>query len=203
MKEVAAVANAPTAPAHGRRYWLVPVARAAIALVPAVVVTFTAAHTPAFGLVLFGLFALASGLTVGILSWSTLEGSAARGSFVIQGVVGVVAGVLALLTHTGGLGYFLYVVSVWGIVTGFLELYSGVRLRGRAATARDWMVVGGGTVLLAVVFLVLPADAVTGVGLLGAYLVVLGVYLGIAGLSLKWTKDALVSRAIAEDSESL
>ena len=203
MKEVAAVANAPTASALGRRYWLVAVVRAVIALVPAIVVTFTANHTPAFGLVVFGLFALVGGLATGILSWSTLQGSAARGSFAIQGVVGVVAGVLALLTHNGGLGYFLYVVSVWGIVTGFLELYSGIRLRGRAATARDWMIVGGGTVLLAVAFLVLPADAVTGVGLLGAYLVVLGVYLGIAGLSLKWTKDALVSPAVAEDSDSL
>jgi len=203
MKEVAAVANAPTASALGSRYWLVAVVRAVIALVPAIVVTFTAAHTPAFGLMVFGLFALASGLAVGILSWSALAGSAARGSFALQAVAGVVVGVLALLTHNGGLGYFLYVVSVWGIVTGFLELYSGIRLRSQTATARDWMIVGGGTVLLAVAFLVLPADAVTGVGLLGAYLVVLGVYLGIAGLSLKWTKDTLVSPAVAEDSDSL
>jgi uncharacterized membrane protein HdeD (DUF308 family) len=203
MKEVAAVANVPTASASGRRYWLVAVTRSVIALVPAIVITFASNHTPQFGLLVFGLFALASGVALGLLGWSALAGSKARGSFTIQGVVGVIAGVLALLTHDGGLGYFLYVVSVWGIVTGFLELYSGIRLRGQAPTARDWMVVGGGTVLLAVALLVLPADAVTGVGLLGAYLVVLGVYLGIAGFSLKWTKDAIVSPAVAEDSDSL
>lgn len=203
MKEVAAVANAPTASALGRRYWLVPVVRAVVALVPAIVIAFTANHTPEFGLVVFGVFALVSGLVVGILSWSVLAGSTVRGSFIAQGVVGVVVGVLALLTHTGGLGYFLYVVSVWALITGFLELYSGIRLRRQTAAARDWLVAGAATVLLAVAFLVLPADAVTGVGLLGAYLVVVGVYLGIAGFSLKWTKDALVSPAVAEDSDSL
>ncbi|RNE66932.1 DUF308 domain-containing protein [Cryobacterium tepidiphilum] len=203
MKEVAAVANAPTASALGRRYWLVPVVRAVVALIPAVTIPFTANHTPAFGLLVFGAFALVSGLAVGILSWSSLVGTRVRGTFATQGVVGIVVGVLALVTHTGGLGYFLYLVSVWGIVTGFLELYSGVRMRRLSPTARDWMVVGGATVLLAVVFLLIPADAVAAVGLLGAYLVVLGVYLGIAGLSLKWTMDTLVSPAVANDSDSL
>lgn len=203
MKEVAAVANAPTASALGRRYWLVLVLRAVVALIPAVGITFAANHTPAFGLLVFGAFTLVSGLVVGILSWMRLGGLTVRGSFVSQGVVGVVVGVLALLTYNGGLGYFLYLVSIWGIVTGFLELYSGIRWRRQSSTARDWMVVGGATVLLAIVFFLLPPDPVTAVGLLGAYLVMFGVYLGIAGLSLKWTRDALVSPAVAEDTDPL
>lgn len=203
MKEVAAVANAPTASALGRRYWLLPLLRAVIALVPAIAITFTANHTAAGGLLAFGGFALASGLALVILSWSGLTVRAVRTAFLVQGAVGIIAGILALLTHTGGLGYFLYLVSVWGLVTGFLELTSGIRLRRQSPAARDWMVVGGATVVLAVVFLLLPAEPVTAVGLLGAYLVVLGVYLGIAGLSLKWTTDARVSPALAKDSDSL
>jgi len=203
MKEVAAVANAPTASAPSRAGWVMPVVRAVIALIPAIGITFTANHTPAMGLLVFGGFALASGLAVGILSWFNLAGRGARVSFVTQGVVGIVVGVLALLTHSSGIGYFLYLVSLWAVVTGFLELSSGIRMRRRSPAARDWMIVGGATVLLAVVFLLLPADPVAAVGLLGAYLVVLGVYLGIAGLSLKWTMDAPASPAVAKDSDSL
>jgi hypothetical protein len=52
--------------------------------------------------------------------------------------------------------------------------------------------------VLAIVFLLLPPDAVTAVGLLGGYLVILGVYLVIGGLSLKW---AAAPRAAASGTE--
>ena len=47
-------------------------------------------------------------------------------------------------------------------------------------------------------FLLLPPDSVTAVGLLGGYLVILGVYLVIGGFSLKW---AAAPRADASRSE--
>jgi uncharacterized membrane protein HdeD (DUF308 family) len=77
-------------------------------------------------------------------------------------------------------------VAVWAAVTGILELLAGLRLRGRTAAARDWIAAGALTALLALVFVLLPLDPVTAVGLLGAYLVVLGVLLLIGGFSLKW-----------------
>jgi uncharacterized membrane protein HdeD (DUF308 family) len=170
----------------------VPVLRAVIALIPAAMITFTPDHSAEFGLVTFGGFALVSGLLMAILSARTLDDRVARSLFLVQGIVGAVAGGLALGFHSGGLGFFLYLVSVWGAVTGFLELYSGFRVRGRAASARDWLVVGAATAVLALAFLVLPPHAVVSVGLFGAYLVMLGVYLLIAGLSLRWaTTDAV------------
>ncbi|SDK38716.1 Uncharacterized membrane protein HdeD, DUF308 family [Cryobacterium psychrotolerans] len=170
----------------GARYWTVPVIRAALALIPAAVITFTADHAAQFGLLVFGAFALAGGLLLAGLSWRTLGDPRERMLFAVQGAVGVVAGALALALNGGGLGFFLYLVSVWAAVTGFLELYSGVRVRGRSASSRDWMLVGGLTAGLSLAFLLLPPNAVVAVGLFGAYLVILGVYLVIAGLSLKW-----------------
>ena len=74
-------------------------------------------------------------------------------------------------------------------VTGLLELVAGLRRRGDASR-RDWMIVGGLTVVLAIVMLLIPADPVLAVGLLGAYAVIIGVYLAIAGLSLRWSSDS-------------
>ena len=193
------MAHAPAAAVIGTRYWTVPIARAVVALVPAAVITFNADHSADFGLIVFGAFALVSGLITGLLSWKTVTDRRDRSIFAIQGVVGVLAGVLALAMNTGGLGFFLYIVSVWAAVTGALELYSGIRIRGRGQVARDWLVVGSITAVLALVFLLLPPHAVVAVGLLGAYLVIIGVYLVIAGVSLS-TAHADAQRDLASTS---
>ncbi|TFC37883.1 DUF308 domain-containing protein [Cryobacterium sp. TMT2-42-4] len=199
------MANAQAPHSSTGRYWPVPVLRAALTLVPAAAITFNADHSAEFGLFVFGAFALLSGLTVGLLSRRMLADPRERSLFVVQGAVGVVAGLLALLYHAGGLGFFLFLVSVWAAVTGFLELYSGIRARRRDPADRDWLLVGAVTVLLAVIFLLLPPNAVVSVGLFGAYLVMLGVYLAIAGFSLKWsgTDAARALTASPNDSDTL
>lgn len=166
-------------------YWVVPVVRGLLALVPAAVITFAQNHSPELGLLVFGAWAIASGLVVGALAMRLLAARGIRSLFVVTAVVTVVAGLLAV-SVPGGLPFLLYLVSVWAAVTGFVELYAGLRGRGRTPAARDWIAVGGFTAVLAIVFLLLPPDSVTAVGLLGGYLVILGVYLVIGGLSLKW-----------------
>jgi uncharacterized membrane protein HdeD (DUF308 family) len=178
------VAHAPAAAVTGTRYWSVPLARALVAFVPAAVITFNADHSAQFGLFVFGAFAVVSGLITAGLSWRTVLDPRDRTLFVVQGIVGIIAGALALALNAGGLGFFLYLVTVWAAVTGVLELYTGVRVRGRGQVTRDWLVVGILTAVLSLTFLLLPPHAVVSVGLLGAYLVITGVYLAIAGVSL-------------------
>lgn len=168
------------------QYWVVPVIRGLVATVAAVVITFSQDHSPEFGLVVFGVWAVVSGLIVGALSLRLVTERGIRSLFAITAVVTVVAGLLALTVPGGGLPFLLYLVSVWAAVTGFVELFAGLRARGRSAAARDWIAVGALTAILAIVFLLLPPDAVTAVGLLGGYLVIVGVYLIIGGFSLKW-----------------
>lgn len=171
------------------RYWTVSIGRALVALIAAVVITFNRDHSAAFGLVMFGGYAVVGGLVLAFASWRTLTDARDRQLFMVQGFVGVFAGALALIFADGGLGFFLYLVSVWGAVTGFLELYSGLRRRRSSpvdVSTRDWMSMGGLTAVLALAFLLLPPNTVVAVGLLGAYLVVLGIFLVIGGLSLKW-----------------
>lgn len=167
-------------------YWVVPVVRAVVALIASAVITFTAAHSATFGLVVFGAYAVVSGLLVAVLSLRSVRDSLTRTLFIVQGAIGVVAGILALSLSTSGLGLYLYLVSVWAALTGFIELYCGLRGRGKDAAARDWVIVGAFTAVLAVVFLLIPSDSVLAVGLFGAYAVIIGVYLAIGGFSLKW-----------------
>lgn len=179
------MATARDAAPERTQYWVVPVVRGLLALVPSAVITFSPNHSPELGLLVFGVWAIVSGLVVGALSLRLLADRGIRSLVLVNAVVTVAAGLLAV-TVPGGLPFLLYLVSVWAAVTGFVELFAGLRARGRTPAARDWIAAGGFTALLAIVFLLLPPDAVTAVGLLGAYFVILGVYLVIGGFSLKW-----------------
>lgn len=167
------------------QYWVVPVVRGLLALVPAAVITFSQDHSPELGLLVFGAWAIVAGLVVGALSLRLVSDRGIRSLFLANAVVTVAAGLLAV-TVLGGLPFLLYLVSVWAAVTGFVELFAGLRARGRTSAARDWIAAGALTAVLAIVFLLLPPDSVTAVGLFGGYLVILGVYLVIGGFSLKW-----------------
>ena len=179
------------------QYWVVPVVRGLLALVPAAVITFSPNHSPELGLLVFGAWAIASGLVVGALTLRLLDDRGIRSLFLVTAIATVAAGLLAV-TVPGALPFLLYLVSIWAAVTGFVELYAGLRARGRTSAARDWIAAGAFTAVLALVFLLLPPDPVTAVGLLGGYFVILGVYLVIGGFSLKW---AVAPGAAASGSE--
>ena len=191
------MATARDAAPERPQYWVVPVVRGLLALVPAAVITFSQDHSPELGLLVFGMWAIVAGLVVGALSSRLVSDRGIRSLFLVSAVVPVAAGLLAV-TVPGGLPFLLYLVSVWAAVTGFVELFAGLRARGRTPAARDWIAAGAFTAVLAIVFLLLPPDSVTAVGLLGAYLVILGVYLVIGGFSLKW---AAAPGAAASGSE--
>ncbi|GAA1827061.1 hypothetical protein GCM10009750_08160 [Agromyces salentinus] len=171
------------------QYWVVPVVRGLLALLPAVAITFSQDHSAGLGLLVFGAWAVVSGLVVGALSLRFVTDRVIRSLFAVSAVVTVAAGLLAL-TVPGGLPFLLFLVSTWAAVTGFIELYAGLRSRGRTSVARDWIAAGAFTAILAIVFLLLPPDTVTAVGFIGAYLVILGVYLVIGGFSSKWAAAA-------------
>lgn len=183
--------------------WYVPVARAVPALALAVVITFTADHSTSLGYLTFGIFAAVAGAILTASALRLASRGVSRTVTFVQGILTIVAGVVALSLPAGGLPFFVFLVTAFAAITGFLELYLGLRGRGRDRSARDWIFVGALTAVLAIAILLVPPEfqqSFTGpdnvareltasviiVGALGAYWAILGVYLVIAGLSLKW-----------------
>ena len=206
-------------------YWPMPIARAVPAAALALVITFSADHSAQFGLTAFGVFGIVAGLVLGILTWLRLAGSRVRPYFLTQAAVTFVAGVVALLVRTGHTSssevrFLFLVLTIFAAVTGFLELYSGVRSRRRFMASSDWTAVGAITVLAALAFVLIPPDyrqnyagpdhvkrvldaSVVAVGALGAWAAITTVFLVIAGLSAKWgTQAAVASAELAAAPES-
>jgi len=182
-------------------YWKVPIARAIPALLVAVIVTFTSNHSSQVGLTVFGAYASFSGLIIAALSILLLADKPAQRLFVAQGAIGLIVGVGALIFADGGIAFLLYLMTIYAAITGFLELYSGLRARG-SMLAKDWIAVGGFTALLAIVFLIIPPDLVLAIGLFGVYAVIVGVYLVIAGFSLKWSPQPSFSAPSTRETMS-
>lgn len=182
--------------------WIAQLARGILAVALGVTIALTLEHTPLFGLVTFGVFAVLSGV---VLVGATLRGDYAgdrRLTFLAQAAVTVVAGAVALAVPTGGVAFLAILVGAWAVLTGLLEGASGILSRSRSSLARDWTLTGGVTVLLGVVALVLPRDilqAVAGekgaaglltssvilVGVIGAWAVIVGVLQVISAVSVR------------------
>jgi uncharacterized membrane protein HdeD (DUF308 family) len=202
---------------HAARYWPWVLLRALVAVVIGVVITFSADHSAQLGFIAFGAFAAASGAVLVVGALVAFPAGVLRWFQLAQGAVSVVLGAIALFSPGAGLPFLILLLSAWAVITGFLELYAGLRSRGRLDYARDWLFAGALTVLFAVVVLVVPSDynqpftgpdgieraltaSVILVGVLGAYGAVLGVYLVIAGLSLKWSNRAVAASAAESGS---
>ncbi|WP_207455279.1 DUF308 domain-containing protein [Herbiconiux sp. SYSU D00978] len=201
----------PTASARSA-YWRVLAVRAAAALALALVITFSQDHSARLGLVTFGVFAVASGA---LTLWLTLRSGLRRSTatlLLVQAVVGIVSGALALLFADAGTGVFLAIVTAYALIAGALELVAGLRERRTSALSREWIGAGALTVLLAVALLLLPPDlaqdfsgpdgvarqltaAIVGVGLLGAWAAIVGVYSAIGALSVRGARKHPVERA--------
>jgi uncharacterized membrane protein HdeD (DUF308 family) len=179
---------------------MIPAGRAILALALGLAITFTTGHTPAFGLVAFGVYAVLAGIFL-LIGWTGPRAAAeARTAFRAQGAATLIAGVAALALPGGGMPYLVLLLSGWAIVTGALELVSGIRFRHRAPGWTDWIGVGALTVLLGIVTLVLPPDisdlysgeqgveglltsSIIVTGMLGAWGILTGVLQAIAAAS--------------------
>lgn len=187
--------SAPSADASAapRSLWLAPVLRAVPALIVGLSITFIADHSALIGLIMLGAFGLATAAVLVLTDVRMRRGEPLRrlhrGLAVITGIAGLLALVAvatATTTATAGLGMLVLLVGGYAVLAGGLELVWGIRHRAVSPLARDAVVIGAGTLALALV-LAFVGDPVSAVGFFGAYAVVLGVFLVIAGMSARWS----------------
>jgi hypothetical protein len=159
--------------------------RAVVVAVLAAVVTFSADHTPPFGLAVFGVFAIVQGAVVaaGVRGFAA---SRVGGLLVVlRGAALIVVGVVSVaLAGAGGIGALLAVETAGFLVAGALEVLSGLRRADASPASRDLVTVGGLELLVGVMLAILLPDSIFAVGVLSAWGAVVAVYLGIAAVSI-------------------
>jgi uncharacterized membrane protein HdeD (DUF308 family) len=126
-------------------------------------------------LVLFwGAFALVDGVLALVAAFRTDHDH--RWGLLLEGVVGIGAGIVTFVWPGLTALVLLYIIAVWALLTGVLELVAAVRLR-KVIQNEWWLALSGiASVLFGLVLLAAPgAGAVAVVWLIAAYAIVFGI----------------------------
>jgi uncharacterized membrane protein HdeD (DUF308 family) len=181
------------------RWWWTFIVRGVVAIVFGVI----ALVYPPVGIgVLVGLFA-AWAIIDGVNSM--LTGIRTRGTDrswwleILEGVIGVAAGIIALVLPGFAAEILLLLIAAWAILTGVLEIVMAVRLR-RVIEGEVWLALAGvASIVFGVVLFLFPAaGALSIVWLLAGFAIAFGVFLIMLGWRLRGI-DQLARRDAAHD----
>jgi uncharacterized membrane protein HdeD (DUF308 family) len=168
------------------KWWWTLVVRGVIAIVFGLL----AFVAPTFGIAmlvaLFAVWALVDGVG------SLLAGVRTRGTDrswwieILEGVVSIAAGVVALLLPGFAAEILVLLIAVWAIVTGVIEIGLAIRLR-RVLEGEVWLALAGvASILFGGLILLFPAaGALSLVWLIGSFAIAFGAFLIMLGWRLR------------------
>ncbi|HET6659596.1 MAG TPA: DUF308 domain-containing protein [Rubrobacter sp.] len=126
--------------------------------------------------VLLGVYAFVSGLFTVLVGAVWPPGWGLRWPMVLQGVLGIVVGVLVFLGPETAARVLIYVVAAWAIISGLLQIATAVRLR--RVIPDEWTLIVGGaaSAVFGVLLAIWPKEGLIAlVWIFGVFAVVFGV----------------------------
>jgi uncharacterized membrane protein HdeD (DUF308 family) len=135
--------------------------------------------------VIFGAYAIVDGITNLVLGFSR-TGAHGRWAHVLQGVVGIAAGVLTFMWPAISALALILFIGAWAIITGVFEIVAAIRLR--QVITGEWMLVLSGivSILFGVLVFAFPVAGAVGISwVLGVYATTAGIILISLGVRLR------------------
>ena len=134
---------------------------------------------------LFGAYAFADGV-LSIVSAVRRRGADRWWLLLLQGIVGIGAGVVTLLWPGITAIALLFVIAAWALVGGALQVAAAIRLR--KVITGEWLLALGGvlSIALGVLLVLFPGPGALAVVIwIGAYAFVFGILLLVLGFKLR------------------
>jgi uncharacterized membrane protein HdeD (DUF308 family) len=132
---------------------------------------------------LFGIYALADGIGLLMDAFRTPSNRAAR---ILGGILGVAAGIIAIVWPGITAAALAILVGAWALVTGIAEIAAAIRLRKEIEGELFLGLAGLISVVLGVLVLLWPlAGAAAIASLIGIFALVYGVVLIVLGVRLR------------------
>ena len=168
------------------RNWWVVALRGVIAIIYGLMAIVWPGLTLGVLVLFFGAYALVDGVFAIIAAFTNRAGQNSWWVLLIEGLVGIAAGIITFLSPGLTTLVLLYIISFWAIVTGVLEIVSAIQLRKEIHN--EWMLAlsGIGSLVFGVLLLFFPsAGALTIAWLIGIYAILFGVMFLNLGLRLR------------------
>jgi uncharacterized membrane protein HdeD (DUF308 family) len=157
------------------RYWWVLALRGVLAVLFGLFAFFIPGITLLTLVLLFGAYVLLDGIFDLV---AATRSPSHHWALVLEGIVGIIAGILTFLWPGITAMVLLYLIAFWAIFTGVLEIIAGIRLR-QVLSDEIWLILMGVLSLLFGLFiLIFPgAGALAVVYWIGAYALLFGIML--------------------------
>jgi uncharacterized membrane protein HdeD (DUF308 family) len=137
-------------------------------------------------ILLFGAYALVDGAFAIVGVFRGTRSGTPRWLLLLEGVVGILAGIIALVFPGLTAVALLYLVAAWAVVTGLVQVFTAIRLRQEITG--EWALILGGilSVLFGVLLAILPGVGILSlIWLIGIYAVVFGLLLLISAFRVR------------------
>jgi uncharacterized membrane protein HdeD (DUF308 family) len=172
-----------------RNWWLI-VLRGVCAIVFGLLAWIWPGVTLATLVLLWGAYAFVDGILALAAAFSG-RADAPWWALTLEGIVGILAAVAAFLYPGITAIILLYVIAIWAIVTGVIEIVAAIQLR-KEIEGELWLGLAGlGSILFGVVLIARPGlGALAVVWMIGLYAVLFGVLLVALGFRVKALRDA-------------
>jgi len=168
-----------------QNWWLIAL-RGVIAILFGLTAFLWPGLTLLFLVTLFGIYALMDGFMAVATGLSHTKDSPRWWAFLIEGLVGIGAGLIALVWPGVTILTLLTMIAAWAIITGMLEIAAAIRLQH--TITNEWRLALGGilSVALGIGLILQPlAGSLAIIWSIGAYAVVFGVLWILLGLHLR------------------
>src|SRR3990170_6797892 len=164
------------------RWWWTFILRGILAIAFGVLAFFAPGIGIAMLVGLFAAWALIDGAMCLYTGIRTRETDRSWWLEVLEGIVSIAAGVIALLFPVLAAEVLVIIIGVWAVVTGVFQIWAAIRLRERIK-GEFWLGLAGvASILFGVILFVYPAaGALSLVWLIGSFAIVFGVFLIILG----------------------
>jgi uncharacterized membrane protein HdeD (DUF308 family) len=140
--------------------------------------------------VMFGVYAIADGLIAIWTGLSRTKESPRWWMFLVEGLVSIGAGVVALIYPDLATLVLVYMIASWAVFTGVLEIAAAVRLRHEITN--EWMLALGGVLSIGagvLLFLQPAAGSLAIIWIIAGYALIFGILLVILGIRLRTWKS--------------
>jgi uncharacterized membrane protein HdeD (DUF308 family) len=137
-------------------------------------------------LFLFGAYAIIEGVLAFVSATQAARKREQVGLLVLEGALGLLAGIIVLARPAITLTALVYVIAAWAILTGVLEIAAAVRLR--RSIHGEWLMglFGALSVMFGIAIALTPGLGALTIALwVGTYAFVSGILLTILGLRLR------------------
>jgi uncharacterized membrane protein HdeD (DUF308 family) len=167
-------------------YWWTVALRAGVAIILGIIAFALPGITLAAVVLLFGFYAIIDGVLALIAAFRERRNHGQWGVMLFEGVVGIGAGVIALLWPGIGALALTLIVAAWALATGVLEIIMAIRLR--RLISGEWLLILSGvlSIALAVMVALFPgAGALALIWWMGAYALAYGVVMLMLALRIR------------------